>query len=114
MKKILLVVLVFSFALLVPAAMAQQSGKEPVKATAPQKTVPPKTLYKCPMHPEEISDQPGKCPKCGMVMTESGPVAYYCPRHSHEVSDKPMPCPKCKKEMMPTTTPERFQGSKDN
>jgi rubrerythrin len=25
-----------------------------------------KQLYTCPMHPEVISDQPGKCPKCGM------------------------------------------------
>lgn len=22
--------------------------------------------YTCPMHPEVISDKPGKCPKCGM------------------------------------------------
>ncbi len=22
--------------------------------------------YSCPMHPEVVSDQPGKCPKCGM------------------------------------------------
>ncbi|MCZ2085810.1 MAG: lipoprotein, partial [Flavobacteriales bacterium] len=22
--------------------------------------------YTCPMHPEIISDKPGKCPKCGM------------------------------------------------
>lgn len=25
-----------------------------------------KTIYTCPMHPEVISDQPGKCPTCGM------------------------------------------------
>lgn len=25
-----------------------------------------KTTYTCPMHPEVVSDQPGKCPKCGM------------------------------------------------
>jgi multidrug efflux pump subunit AcrA (membrane-fusion protein) len=25
-----------------------------------------KQLYTCPMHPEVISDEPGKCPKCGM------------------------------------------------
>jgi rubrerythrin len=25
-----------------------------------------KQLYTCPMHPDVISDQPGKCPKCGM------------------------------------------------
>ena len=23
-------------------------------------------FYQCPMHPEETSDQPGACPKCGM------------------------------------------------
>jgi hypothetical protein len=22
--------------------------------------------YTCPMHPEVVSDRPGKCPKCGM------------------------------------------------
>jgi hypothetical protein len=26
--------------------------------------------YTCPMHPEIISDQPGKCPKCGMDLVE--------------------------------------------
>jgi hypothetical protein len=26
--------------------------------------------YTCPMHPEVISDTPGKCPKCGMTMVE--------------------------------------------
>jgi len=25
-----------------------------------------KTTYTCPMHPEVESDEPGKCPKCGM------------------------------------------------
>ncbi|WP_251040439.1 multicopper oxidase domain-containing protein [Chryseobacterium sp. ISL-6] len=36
----------------------------------------PKTLsksqiaYSCPMHPEVISDKPGKCPKCGMDLVE--------------------------------------------
>lgn len=26
------------------------------------------TTYTCPMHPEVQSDQPGKCPKCGMQL----------------------------------------------
>ena len=26
--------------------------------------------YTCSMHPEVISDKPGKCPKCGMQLIE--------------------------------------------
>ena len=26
--------------------------------------------YTCSMHPEVISDKPGKCPKCGMGLIE--------------------------------------------
>lgn len=29
-----------------------------------------KSTYTCPMHPEVISDKPGKCPKCGMELVE--------------------------------------------
>ena len=38
--------------------------------------------YTCPMHPEVISDEPGKCPKCGMFLVErrvSGAAS-----HGHE------------------------------
>jgi len=26
--------------------------------------------YSCPMHPNEVSDHPGKCPKCGMALVK--------------------------------------------
>ena len=26
------------------------------------------TVYTCPMHPDVVSDKPGKCPKCGMTL----------------------------------------------
>ena len=25
-------------------------------------------VYTCPMHPDVVSDQPGRCPQCGMKM----------------------------------------------
>ena len=27
-------------------------------------------MYVCPMDPDVVSNQPGKCPKCGMELTE--------------------------------------------
>jgi hypothetical protein len=29
-----------------------------------------KDRYTCPMHPEVISDKPGKCPKCDMTLVK--------------------------------------------
>lgn len=34
-----------------------------------ENTSEPKT-YTCPMHPEEVSDKPGNCSKCGMNLVE--------------------------------------------
>lgn len=31
------------------------------------------TRYTCSMHPEVVSDKPGKCPKCGMNLTPAQP-----------------------------------------
>ncbi len=28
----------------------------------------PKTIYVCPMHPDEMNASSGKCPKCGMEL----------------------------------------------
>jgi hypothetical protein len=33
-----------------------------------------KVKYTCPMHPEVISDKPGKCPKCGMTLVKVKPA----------------------------------------
>jgi hypothetical protein len=32
-----------------------------------------KVKYTCPMHPEVISDRPGKCTKCGMTLVKEKP-----------------------------------------
>jgi hypothetical protein len=28
------------------------------------------SAYACPMHPDVVSSEPGKCPRCGMNLTE--------------------------------------------
>ncbi|MDN3654940.1 heavy metal-binding domain-containing protein [Ferruginibacter paludis] len=62
-----------------------------------------KAMYTCSMHPEVMSDKPGKCPKCGMDLVKvkkekSKPMAmkmYSCPMHPEVTSDKPGKCSKC-------------------
>lgn len=38
------------------------------ETAAPSKAVG--AAYTCPMHPEVLSDKPGKCPKCGMALVK--------------------------------------------
>jgi hypothetical protein len=64
-----------------------------------------KDEYYCPMDSGVVSDQPGKCLKCGMnlekrtvSMTKDQPAeqtVYVCPMHPEITSDKPGTCSKC-------------------
>jgi FtsP/CotA-like multicopper oxidase with cupredoxin domain len=59
--------------------------------------------YTCPMHPEVLSEEPGKCPKCGMKLlaTEVAPIEYACPMHPEVRSDQPDRCPECGMKLVP-------------
>jgi FtsP/CotA-like multicopper oxidase with cupredoxin domain len=73
-----------------PAAMPEAAG--PV-------------TYACPMHPDVISAEPGRCPKCGMKLLASQVptvTTYACPMHPEVISDQPGHCPKCGMKLLAT------------
>jgi FtsP/CotA-like multicopper oxidase with cupredoxin domain len=43
--------------------------------------------YACPMHPEVTSDQPGRCPKCGMKLLVTNAMPAAAAGHDHGAMD---------------------------
>jgi hypothetical protein len=92
-------------------------------ATPAAKKEVQKIVYSCPMHPKEISDKKGKCPKCGMDLvatketvhtaapkasqaTAPAKSKYVCTMDG-ATSDKPGKCPKCGMAMVERKTDKK-------
>jgi Cu+-exporting ATPase len=69
----------------------------------------PANAYVCPMDPEVREDYPGACPKCGMALEPTLPLApatrveYTCPMHPLIVRPGPGSCPICGMALEPRT-----------
>ena len=75
MKKLFVVTL--STMLVMAFTTTCQQSKDKPEQSDNEKTEEPitgeetaKVEYTCTMHPEVISDKPGKCPKCGMELVK--------------------------------------------
>jgi Cu+-exporting ATPase len=92
------------------AAPALAVSHEEIHDTRPL-AVPDATrnAYVCPMDPEVREDYPGACPKCGMALEPSLPIApatrieYTCPMHPQIVRPGPGSCPICGMALEPRT-----------
>ncbi len=73
MRRSILRLLLISMALLFSfSSLAQRTGTPaPAEQNAPPADNRDDEFYACAMHPDVMSDKPGKCPKCGMTLVRT-------------------------------------------
>jgi FtsP/CotA-like multicopper oxidase with cupredoxin domain len=71
-------------------------GEPPVTGTS--------VVHICPMHPEVISAEAGRCSKCGMKLLakEVALATFSCPMHPDVTSSRAERCPKCGMKLIPS------------
>jgi rubrerythrin len=107
MKKVMFVTLcamVLSFVSMNQVQSAGIKKQQKVEEPAAKAT---QVIYTCSMHPEIVSDKPGKCPVCKMDLVKKemsakamAKLVYTCSMHPIVMSDKPGKCPICKMDMV--------------
>ena len=72
MKKVTLMAIAILFS--AASVFASHSSTAVSDTTKIKKVKPANVQYTCTMHPEVLSDKPGKCPKCGMTLVKKEPA----------------------------------------
>jgi FtsP/CotA-like multicopper oxidase with cupredoxin domain len=83
---------------------------------APDGGVDGPVVYTCPMHPAVITDEPGRCPDCGMKLlaTAAPSTTYTCPMHPAVVSEQPDRCPECGMKLLPKAMVDAYEHGDDD
>jgi hypothetical protein len=68
MKKLMLMAVAIMFS--ATTVFASHSANPVTDTTKTTKVKPAKVQYTCTMHPDVITNKPGKCPKCAMTLVK--------------------------------------------
>jgi len=58
-------------------------------------------VYSCPMHPDVVSEEPSRCPQCGMKLMPAA-TTYTCPMHPQVAGEQQGRCPECGMKLLPS------------
>jgi hypothetical protein len=70
MKKTLLSILAVAIVSAITVSCGSSETKEKTSETMDTMKIETAMAYTCPMHPEVVTNAPGKCPKCGMDLVK--------------------------------------------
>jgi len=72
-------------------------------------------VYECPMHPDVVQDEPGRCPRCGMtLLAKAVATTYACPMHPDVVQNEPGRCPQCGMKLLPASLASQAAGEHEH
>jgi FtsP/CotA-like multicopper oxidase with cupredoxin domain len=73
-------------------------------------------VYACPMHPDVVNEEAGRCPICGMTLLAiaAPPTVHACPMHPEVAAQTPGKCPECGMKLLPTALISQATGGHEH